>query len=664
VITLVAAAALIAFVFVTSGGLGQTPDAAHTWAEIVLIALAGAAAIAVLMLGAPGPAWGAVTLALFAAVAALSAISIAWSVVPDQSWLSADQTLSYVAVFGIALVLGRLFPERWSALLGAIAIAATVVSAYALLLKVFPGSLDASDRYGRLSAPFDYWNATGLMAALGLPACVWAGAAPGSRRFVRAIAVPAISILVSVVVLSISRGAVAAAVVGLGCWFVLTPLRLRGLLVLALGAAGGAVIAIWALTHHALSRDHQALAARTSAGHEFGIVLVVVLAAMTAIGVIAAIATERVSLDERTRRWIGTAAVIAVALVPVAVVVALAASSRGLTGEVSHIWTTLTNPNGVVSNSPDRLVNAGNSRALYWSEAAKVGAHHPLAGAGADAFGTARLRYATNPTPVANAHGYVMQTFADFGALGLALNLALLIAWALAALRTVRAGPAGSVARERTEDERIGLLTMLATVIVFGVHSTVDWTWFFPGTTVVALACAGWLAGRGPVSSRIGLAPHRKRLTADPVTGAAAVGIVAVTLIAAWAVWQPLRSFDADASAVSTLARGDGAAALTDARTAVSTNPLAVEPLFTLAAIYQGMGQPASARRELEKAVNLQPDNPETWLQLGEFDLDTMDQPGFALAELRRALSLDVTSTRAVTDIAVARQQLQRPAHS
>jgi hypothetical protein len=663
VITLVAAAALIAFVFVTSGGLGQTPDAAHTWAEIVLIALAGAAAIAVIVLGAPGPAWGAVTLALFAAVAALTAISIAWSIVPDQSWLSANQTLSYVAVFGIALVLGRLFPERWPALLGAIAIAATVVSAYALLLKVFPGSLDASDTYGRLSAPFDYWNATGLMAALGLPACVWAGAAPESRRLVRALVVPAISILVAVVVLSISRGAVAAAVIGLGCWFVLAPLRLRGLLVLALGGAGGAAIAIWALAHHALSRDHQALASRTHAGHEFGVVLLVVLAAMTAIGVIAAIATERVSLDQRVRRWIGTAAVTAVALVPLVLIVALAASSRGLTGEVSHIWTTLTNPNGSVSNNPDRLVDAGSSRALYWSQAAKVGAHAPLAGTGADAFGTARLRYTTNPTNVANAHGYVVQTFSDFGALGLALNLALLIAWALAAARTVRHGPADRMARDRTEAERVGMVTMLATVIVFGVHSTVDWTWFFPGTTVIALACAGWLAGRGPLSQRIGLAPHRKRLTANPVTGAATVAIVAVTVIAAWAVWQPLRSFEADASAVSADVRGDGAAALTDARTAASTDPVAVEPLFTLAAIYQGMGQPASARRELQKAVNLQPDNPTTWLQLGEFDLASMHQPGLALAELRRALSLDLTSTQAVADITIAQQQLQQSAH-
>ena len=43
------------------------------------------------------------------------------------------------------------------------------------------------------------------------------------------------------------------------------------------------------------------------------------------------------------------------------------------------------------------------------------------------------------------------------------------------------------------------MLTMLAVVLTFGIHSTIDWTWFFPGVTIPALVCAGWLAGRGPL---------------------------------------------------------------------------------------------------------------------------------------------------------------------
>ena len=41
---------------------------------------------------------------------------------------------------------------------------------------------------------------------------------------------------------------------------------------------------------------------------------------------------------------------------------------------------------------------------------------------------------------------------------------------------------------------------MLCLVVVFGVHSFVDWTWYVPGDACVALLCAGWLAGRGPLA--------------------------------------------------------------------------------------------------------------------------------------------------------------------
>ena len=48
---------------------------------------------------------------------------------------------------------------------------------------------------------------------------------------------------------------------------------------------------------------------------------------------------------------------------------------------------------------------------------------------------------------------------------------------------------------------------MLAVVVIFGVSSLIDWTWFIPGVTVPALVCAGWLAGRGPIAEPVGRAP-------------------------------------------------------------------------------------------------------------------------------------------------------------
>ena len=112
------AALFVLVAFVTTGGTDLGPN---TWMEIAAALLAAAAAAAVIVIGAPGRAWGGVTLLLFAALAALTFASIAWSVQPDNSWVEANRTLAYLAAFGAALALARLLPERWPALLGALA---------------------------------------------------------------------------------------------------------------------------------------------------------------------------------------------------------------------------------------------------------------------------------------------------------------------------------------------------------------------------------------------------------------------------------------------------------------------------------------------------------------------------------------------------------------
>ena len=418
----------------------------------------------------------------------------------------------------------------------------------------------------------------------------------------------------------------------------MVPLRLRGALVLAVGAAGGAAISLWALTTHALTHDYVALAPRTAAGHTFGVVLLVVLALTTIAGFATTYAIDRIALPAELQRRIGTVLVVLVALVPLAAIGGLAASSRGLTGEVSHLWSTLTSTNAVVKNNSSRLTNLGNSRSRYWSEAITVGKHNALNGVGAAGFGIARTRYSTDSEQVDNAHGYVVETFADLGVIGLALNLVLLVAWFIAAGRSV-----GARARFRAppghEAEQAGLLTLLVIVIIFGIHSAIDWTWFIPGTAVPALVCAGWLAGRGPLTEPVGRISQRRRLTSRPAAGAAIVAIVGLAIVGAWAIWQPLRSANADAGAITALAHGDTQAATADARAAVARNPLAAEPLWELGEIYLGAGDRDGARTEFVRAVSLQPQNPQTWFHLGDYELQVNDGRG-AVGPLQRAQQL------------------------
>jgi O-Antigen ligase len=683
------AAGFAVIVFVATGGtdLGQ-----NTWVEITLTAIAAACAVAVVMLGARGRPWGALALLLFAALAALTYASIAWSVQPADSWVEANRTLAYLAAFGAAVALARLVPARWPAVVGAVGTVAVVVCGYALLAKVFPATLNAGDTLGRLRVPFSYWNATGLMAALGLPACLWAGARPDAGRALRALSVPAIAVLATVLMLSYSRGALIAAVIGVGCWFVLVPLRLRAALLLALGAVGAVIASGWALAHHAITHDGATLAARTSAGHTFGLVLLLMVAVMALAGAAAAYGADRVTLAEPVRRRIGIALLVLVSMVPVAGIAGVAASSRGLTGEISHVWNVLTSPTSHVGNSPGRIAQLGNSRPLYWSQGLKVGEHALLAGTGAAGFDTARTRYSTSKSDVAHAHSYLIETFADFGLIGIAVSLGLLAAWGLAVARTLgfrggsrTGGPdaaaaasasalataadspyavataadspdtlattADSPAARTTAQtnpsahaaERIGLFTMLAVVVIFGVSSLIDWTWFIPGVTVPALVCAGWLAGRGPISEPVGRAKQRRRLSASPGTAAAAMGIAAATLVAGWFVWQPLHSANQFGAAITAMSRGDSAAALADAHGAAASDPVSVDPLYELSAIYSARRDLTSARQELVTATSLQPSNPETWQALAMFDLDH-HQPSLALLEFQTAQELDLSS--------------------
>ena len=668
------AAAFGVVVFVATGGTDLGPN---TWVQIALLLAGVACAAALVLVRAPRrPVHGLAAVALFGALAALTYLSIAWSVQPATSWLEANRTLSYLAAFAAAAMLARLAPNRWPAVLGALGAVTAVVCGYALLAKVFPATLNANDTLGRLRVPFGYWNATGLMAALGLPACLWAGTRPATGRLLRSLTVPALAVLLTTLVLSYSRGAVLAAVIGLGCWFALVPLRLRATLLLALGALGGAVATLYALGHHAITHDNASLAARTAAGHDFGVVLLVVVILSAFAGFAATLAMDRVALPAPVRRRIGTVLLIGVALVPVAAVAGAAASSRGLTGEVSHVWSTLTSttPSSGVGNNPGRLAQLSNSRPLYWHEGLKVGEHALLAGAGAGGFDTARTRYTTNPLAVAHAHSYAIETFADFGLIGIAVSLALLIAWGAAVRRAL-------TPTRPDAPEWIGMVTLLAVVVTYAVSSLIDWTWFIPGVTVPALVCAGWLAGRGPLSDGEPAADVRPGPAADarpgpaadgrpgPATGAppkpragglplgraaAATAILAVALIAAWFVWQPLHSSDQVTAAIDAMTRGDAPAALTDARSAADSDPVSVDPLWELAAIYSATGNQAASRAELVKATQVQPSNAQTWQQLGSFDLQA-HRTGLALPELERAQQLDRTSAVTAQLLAQAR---------
>jgi Tfp pilus assembly protein PilF len=665
--TLATAAVLCFISFFAKGGLNLE---AMTATEMLLTLATGLIVAGVVLTAPAGSrAYGVWPAGLLLAFAVLTSVSIVWSVQPDHSWQDSGRMLAYSGVFAAGVALVHIARERWPAVLGGLALAAVIVCAYALLTKVFP-SLAPGDTFARLNEPYGYWNAVGLTAAMGVICCMWLGARRTGHALLRALAYPAMGLLLVTLVLAYSRGALAALALGLALWFCVVPLRLRGAAVLIVGGLAAATVIAWDFSTHALTTEAVPIAVRATAGHQLGALIVAMLVALTIVGVAVGFTTGRQPPPLLARRRAGAALLALLVLVLIACAGALAHSQRGLIGSVSHTFDTLTNPNAKPPvNTPGRLTAVASVRARYWKEALQVFKAHPLLGAGAEGYATAHLRYETSTLEVRHAHGFVVQTLADLGLVGLVLALALALAWMACAGRAthpfnrrwtswrtwlrIRSGERPGWRRLQGRElrhytpERIGMLSMLCLVFVFAAHSLIDWTWYVPGDACAALLCAGWLAGRGPLraAQRASETPAAPTRPAN-VRWLAAAAVIVATLLAAWSQWQPQRSEDARGEADALLAAHDTRAAHAAADRAVSRDPLSVEALLTLASVEGVAGQPVLARETLERAVRVQPSNPQTWLVLGRYDLST-GRPAAAVTQLQAAIYLDPQSISA-----------------
>jgi O-antigen ligase len=641
-----------------------------TWTEVVMMLVgAGLVACALLRHRAGAPLRGGLTLLGLAALAFYTALSITWSVSPSDSWLEANRTFAYVATFAASLALVRLMPGRWAAVLGGVGLGCVLVCGLAVLTKVFPETFAPDETYARLREPFGYWNAVGLMAALGFPALLWLAARRSGRPAANALAWPGLGLLSVCLMLSYSRGALIALALGLALWFAIVPLRLRAVTALFAAAFVAAPVVAWAFARDALSVELIPLDARENAGHALGALLLLLMAVLLAAGLVVNFVSAQRPPSARTRRLAGRGLLALLALMPVLVLVAIAASPGGLQGQTRAGWDKLTNPNvATPANTPNRLTATSSVRARYWREALDIFQASPVIGEGAGGFVVARTRYRTDRLTARHAHGYVMQTLADLGLIGLGLSLLVALAWVVPAARAT-----GLRRRDRGlpyDPERVGLLTMTSIVVIFTIHSLIDWTWFVPGNAAVALLCAGWVAGRPALRDRLSAprvpeaparvreGPRMARLRAwRPVSSAAAAGALAVliaALAASWAAVQPVRAAHSEDAVLDALALQDDQTAIAKAREAEARNPLSLEPIWQLAFVQDAHGDKAAAARTLERAAASQPANAEAWRRLGRYRISVLKDPASALKAFRAAYFLDPASPRSASDLVEA----------
>ncbi len=542
--------------------------------------------------------------------------SVAWSIVPDRSWDTFNRSVVFAAFLGLGVVLagvGRDLAARLAA--AALALVTGVVLSWALLAKAVPSLDPGGERIARLREPVGYWNALALLADVAIVLALWLGATSGRRVSVRILGGLLGYVAVLALLLTISRAGVLAAIGVVVLWLVCSRERIEGGLLLVAAGVPAGLVAGWAFTRPALVDGGASHSDRVADGAVFGVGVLVgacVVAALVGFG-------ARRSLDERLRRRTGRGLLVAMGAVAAAGVVALAVA---IGNPVSWFDEEVAGPScAEVVNDPSRFGSLNfNNRWCWWGEARDVAAHHAPLGAGAGSFEVARKRFRTDGRSVLQPHSVPLQHLSDGGIVGLAIFLAFVLSagWAcVGALRRLDGA------------ERAAAVALVAAPAAYLVHALADYTWDFLAVTAPTMVALGVLVGAGrPALTR------RRR----PLVGLASL-LVALAVVASFA--SPRLAERSVRASTRALDEGDFALARDRANRAHLLNPLSVAPLHAQARISERRGFGHSAQTYYIQAVELQPENPETWYALGLFEYEVRENMCNAYRFLNDAYTLD-----------------------
>lgn len=528
----------------------------------------------------------------FGAIAVTLVVFVVWTLV-SGSWSGAsaratfeyDRALLYAAVFVLAGILGRSRRRAQGLLWGLTAVFLAISSAATLtwlLPDLIPvGSAIARDR---LAWPTSYWNATGLIAALALVwSCSLSFSASQPPR-VRALAAAAVPLPAAALIFTVSRGALAVAIVGLivSVAMIRSSATLGGIIAAVPAIAVSTVIALGVSRLNVTKPSPAAIAA----GHRSAVLLVAVTLATGALRIALLRLDSR--LAGRQLPWtrnqflaglLATAAVIAVGFVALGGPhVAARAVHNFVAPETESVGGTLA--------ASQRLTRLGNNgRIQEWTVAWKDGfLPHPVLGVGAGTYATLWTRYGTLRR-VLNAHSLYLETLAELGIVGAGL------------LFTAIASVLVALGRRARGTEREVWAALLAGGVMWAVHAGVDWDWQMPAVTAWFFA-AGGLALSAPAD--------RSRPRVHPrIRVGIALGclLLAVTPAVVW------RSQTQLIQAVNAFEQGDCVAAERHALASNSALGSRSDPLEVISYCEAAAGHLSSALSAIQAAEQRDPRN-------------------------------------------------------
>jgi O-antigen ligase len=581
-------AALVIYLSFDSGGFFPQGPAVAALLLIVILVLR------ITLVDEPlaGVGWplaiGGGALALFALWTLASG---AWSDAPGRALVEFDRALMYLL---LTVLLGSAVRTssrlRWLA--AALSGAALVITIIALATRLYPDRFPTTIPVlgeSNLAYPLTYSNALGILCTLGAIPALYFACSTRLPLVVRALAAAAMPLFTVTVYLTLSRGPVAAAIVGVVAFLVLG--RPRGALSAAIAVVPTSAIAVASAYHHQLITKDPTSAAAVGQGHTVALVVLACVIGAAALRVLLAPLDRRVSeysLPDRSRRPVLIAAWTGLVLVIVAVAVAVNAPER--ISDQYHRFVDSGQASPQQQDIRQSLFSSANRGIVdNWKVALDAFDDQPLRGQGAGMYENwwNQHRPAHQATyNVTDAHSLYVEVLGELGIVGLLL-LVVLVVSVLVALAPIRRGP-----------NRPLYAALFATALAWVVHAGIDWDWEMPAVTVVFFAIGG-----------AALAAHSSRASWLPLSQGVRVTTGLLLLVAAATPVLVFTSQRQLNDARDALRARDCARALDRATASIDTLAIRAEPYEVLALCQQARGQLGFATAAARKAVSRDPDN-------------------------------------------------------
>jgi O-Antigen ligase len=428
----------------------------------------------------------AVPLAALALYAVWQLASALWSHATARALDSYDRTLLYVLAFALFGSL-RYTRERVGWLVRMLVVGLAAVCLIGLLSRVLPHAWPTAETFfaNRLNYPLTYWNAEGMLAAVVLILGLHLSADRSEHWGVRVLAAAVLPAIAATLLLTFSRGATGAAVIGVLAYCLTTRSNTLPTALLAVAAPiAVAMRSAWDAT--ALATNHPTTSAAISQGRH---VAVVVGACMVGAGLlravllladrrIAELALVRVPPRRAVRVGVGAGVGIGVVLL------ALAAGAGGYAHRQYDKFVNGTREPRVVQVR-DRLTDPANDGRLpLWRAAIDIYDTQKLHGTGAGTYQDYYTRYRSETVYVVDTHSLYLQSLAELGLVGLALIL------------VVVCGILGGLAMRIRGPDRAVFAALFAVVLAWAVHQAFDWDWQMPAVTLGVFILAGLALAR------------------------------------------------------------------------------------------------------------------------------------------------------------------------